>query len=238
MFRSRLDPAITQSTPWPRNATPATSVSAFRITISSYIRSPHHPSMEHWQYYLRGRLLELFGLKPQAIAAYSAAIRAKRDFRRPPNRIAYLLASQERFAEAEPYFEAVLRADPGNAVAHFNLGYTHDKRGQYDKAIHEFREATRLHPTIDRAWYGLGLAHAQLGQHREAAMALEQAATLQPMNPHAWYQLGVALHLTGNAERFMQVVMHLLRFDPKMTRRLIVDTGRSDLAHLVQHLVV
>jgi tetratricopeptide (TPR) repeat protein len=194
--------------------------------------------MEHWQYYLRGRLLELFGLKPQAIAAYSAAIRAKRDFLRPPNRIAYLLASQERFAEAEPYFEAVLRADPGNAVAHFNLGYTHDKRGQYDKAIHEFREATRLNPKIDRAWYGQGLAHAKLGQHREAAEALEQAATLQPMNHHAWYQLGMALHTTGNTDRFEQVVMHLLRFDPKMTRRLIQDTGRIDLAHLVQHLVV
>ncbi len=203
--------------------------------------------MEHWRYYLRGRLLELFGLKPQAIAAYSAAMRVKLDFLRPANRIAYLLALQERFADAEPYFQAVLRADPGNAVAHFNLGYTLDKRGHYDKAVREFREATRLNPRstapgtnpkIDRAWYGLGLAHAQLGQHREAAVALEQAATLQPMNPHAWYQLGMALHLTGNAERFMQVVMHLLRFDPKMTRRLIVDTGRSDLAHLVQHLVV
>src|SRR2546426_6536598 len=88
-----------------------------------------------------------------------------------------------------------------------------------------------------RAWYGLGLAHAQLGQHQKAAEALEQAATLQPMNQHAWYQLGMALHTTGNTDRFEQVVMHLLRFDPKMTRRLIVDTGRSDLAHLVRHLV-
>ena len=124
--------------------------------------------MEHWQYYLRGRLLELFGLRPQAIATYSAAMRVKPDFVRPANRIAYLLASQERFADAEPYFQTVLRADPGNAVAHFNLGYTHDKRGQYDKAISEFREAVRLNPNIDRAWYGLGLAHAHLGQHREA----------------------------------------------------------------------
>jgi tetratricopeptide (TPR) repeat protein len=194
--------------------------------------------MEHWQSYLRGRLLELFGQVPQAIAAYREATRAKPDFVRPLNSIAYLLASQERFAEAEPYFAAVLRADPDNAVAHFNLGYTFDKRGQYDKAIQEFREATRLNPKIDRAWYGLGLAHAQLGQHREAAEALEQAATLQPMNHHAWYQLGMALHLTGNTERFEQVVMHLLRFDPKATRRLILDSGRSDLAHLVQHLVV
>lgn len=194
--------------------------------------------MGHWRYYVHGRLLELFALKAQAIAAYREATHAKPDFLRPTNRIAYLLASQERFAEAEPYFQTVLRADPGNAVAHFNLGYTHDKRGQYDKAVHEFREATRLNPKIDRAWYGLGLAHAKLGRHREAAMALEQAATLQPMNQHAWYQLGMALHTTGNTARFEQVVMHLLRFDPKMTRRLILDTGRSDLAHLVQHLVV
>ena len=194
--------------------------------------------MEHWQSYLRGHLLELFGRKLQAIAAYEMSMRAKPDFLRPANRIAYLLAEQERYAEAEPYFQSVLRADPANAVAHFNLGYTHDKRGQFDKAIHEFREATRLNPKIDRAWYGLGLAHAQLGQHREAAEALEQAATLQPMNHHAWYQFGMALHATGNTERFEQVVMHLLRFDPKATRRLIVDTGRSDLAHLVAHLVV
>ena len=59
------------------------------------------------------------------------------------------------------------------------------------------------------------------------------------MSPHAWYQLGMALHVAGNSEeRFLQVVMHLLRFDPKATRRLIQDSGRSDLAHLVAHLVV
>ena len=194
--------------------------------------------MEHWQYYLRGRLLELFGRKAQAIAAYSAATRLKADFVRPTNRIAYLLAEEERFAEAEPYFQSVLRADPGNAVAHFNLGFTFDKRLQFEKAIHAFGEAVRLNPKIDRAWYGLGIAHARLGQHRAAAEALEQAATLQPMNHHAWYQFGMALHATGNRERFEQVVMHLLRFDPRATRRLILDTGRSDLAHLVAHLVV
>src|SRR5260221_8836731 len=114
--------------------------------------------MDHWRYYLRGCLLELFGLKQQAIEAYVTAMQASPGFLRPANRIAYLLASQERFAEAEPYFQAVLRAAPGNAVAHFNLGYSHEQRRQYDKAIHEIREATRLNPKIDRAWYGLGLA--------------------------------------------------------------------------------
>ena len=44
--------------------------------------------MDHWRYYLHGRLLELFGLKPQAIAAYREATRAKPDFLRPTNRVA------------------------------------------------------------------------------------------------------------------------------------------------------
>ena len=56
--------------------------------------------MDHWRYYLRGRVLELFGFKPEAIAAYTAAVQAAPGFLRPTNRIAYLLASQERFTEA------------------------------------------------------------------------------------------------------------------------------------------
>jgi tetratricopeptide (TPR) repeat protein len=194
--------------------------------------------MEHWRYYLMGRLLEALGRAQESISTYRAALRVKSDFHRCSNRIAYILAGLERYAEAEPYFREVLGADPGNASAHFNLGYTYDKRGQFENAVESFREATRLNPKFDRAWYGLGLAQAALGKHEEAAKALHQAATLQPMNPHAWYQLGMAYHTVHNREKVNEVVMHLLRFDPKMTRRLILDAGRSDLAHLVKDLAV
>jgi tetratricopeptide (TPR) repeat protein len=194
--------------------------------------------MDHWRYYLQGRVLELFGRKPQAIDAYGEAARAQAGFLQPVNRAAYLLASLNRFAEAEPHFRKVLMAEPENAVAHFNLGYTLDNLGRHEQAVVEFTEAARLRPGLDRAWYGLGLAQAALGRHPEAAAALEEAAKLQPMNPHAWYQLGMALHVCGRTERFDQVALHLLRFDPRMTRRMIVDSGRSDLAHLVKDLVV
>jgi tetratricopeptide (TPR) repeat protein len=194
--------------------------------------------MEHWRSYMAGRLLELFNRREGAIDAYRTALKQKADFHRAANRLAYMLASLQRYAEAEPYFQAVLRADPGNAAAHFNLGYTFDQRGEHEKAIAAFKEAVRLNPKIDRAWYGMGLSHAALGQHEEAAQALREAATLQPMNPHAWYQLGMAYHTLRKPEKMDEVVMHLLRFDPRMTRRLILDSQRSDLAHLVKDLVV
>ena len=100
--------------------------------------------MEHWRYYLLGWLLELLGRRESALAEYRTALRIKPDFHRCANRLAYTLGSLERYAEAEPYFLSVLGAEPGNAAAHFNLGFTQDKRGQYAQAVTSFRKATRL----------------------------------------------------------------------------------------------
>jgi tetratricopeptide (TPR) repeat protein len=194
--------------------------------------------MEHWRYYLRGRLLEMLGSKPQAIATYDAAWRAKPDFLRPANRIAYLLAQMDRYKDAEGWFQRVLAAEPNNAVAHFNLGFTREKLGAHEQAIASFREAVRLSPKIDRAWYGMGMCLAHLGRHEEAAAALEHAAELQPMNPHAWYALGMAQHASHRPDRVKQIAMHLARFDPRMARRLIQESERADLAYLVRDLVV
>ena len=150
-----------------------------------------------------------------------------------------MLASLERYAEAESYFAAVLRAEPGNAAAHFNLGYTYDKRGLYAKAIAAFGEATRLNPKIDRAWYGMGLAHAQLGQHEEAARGAARGRHAAADEPARLVPAGHGATIRcATPKRWTKWSMHLLRFDPRMTRRLILDAGRSDLAHLVKDLVV
>ena len=71
----------------------------------------------------------------------------------------------------------------------------------------------------------MGLAHAALNQHDAAAKAFEQAAELQPMNPHAWYSLGMAHYTMGNKDKLRDVIAHLDRFDPKMTKQLIRETS-------------
>ena len=100
--------------------------------------------MKHWRYYLQGRVLEAFRRREAAIAAYRGALAAESGFSRASNRAAYLLASLERFEEAEGLFRRALETDPDNAVAHFNLGYTLDKRGRHALAVEEFLVATRL----------------------------------------------------------------------------------------------
>lgn len=194
--------------------------------------------MEHWRYYLRGRILEAFGARKAAVAAYLEALDVLPEFARAAGRAAYLLAAQECYGEAETLFRRALQAEPSNPATHFNLGFALDKLGRHEDAVAALREATRLRPGLDRAWYGLGMAQAALGRHAEAAAALHEAATLQPMNPHAWYALGMAHHMLGDDARVKEVAIHLVRFDPRMARRLIRESGTSELEYLVKDLVV
>ena len=195
-------------------------------------------SFDKWRHYCRARWLEIFKRYDDAIGEYQLALRADPGFRKAANALAFRCAQAGRNAEAIRYFEEVLRLTPGDADTLFNLGYVHGKVGDQRKAIETFRATVALNPMHDRAWYGMGLAHAALGEHRDAMEALERAAKMQPMGSPLWYQLGMAAHHAHEPERVRAVIRHLNRFDPRAARRLILETGTTDLAHLVKDLVV
>ena len=191
-----------------------------------------------WQHYLRARLFHMLRREDSALAEYRQTLLAEPDFARALECIAFIHAGRGDFGTAAAHFRDVLRIEPDNAEMRFNLGFACEKHGDVNEAIEAFQAATRLKPKLDRAWYGLGLCMARLGRHAEAAQALHEAATLQPMNPHAWYALGMAHHHLHEPERVKEIILHLHRFDPIMTRHLIQDTERADLAYLVADLAL
>jgi Flp pilus assembly protein TadD len=191
-----------------------------------------------WKHYLRARLLHMLKKDSAALQEYQLTLQAAPDFARAASCIAFIYASHENYSAAAGNFREALRIAPNDAEMYFNLGYSCDKNGEPSAAIDAFKIAVQLNPKLDRAWYGLGMCHAAQGDHRAAAAALHEAATLQPMNPHAWYALGMAHHHLNEPERVKEIILHLHRFDPKMTRHLIQETGRSDLGYLVADLVI
>lgn len=194
--------------------------------------------IEYWRRYLRARAYELLRRPHAALEAYREIAALEPDNPRVLNAMGYRHALRKEWQDAVRCFSAALAASPQDAIAYFNLGYAEESRGEYDAAVSAFRKAVDINPRLDRAWYGLGMCSARLGRHADAAQALTEAATLQPMNGIAWYALGMAHHANHAPEKVTEVVKHLFRFDPVMTRRLIQETGRSDLAHLVQDLRV
>jgi tetratricopeptide (TPR) repeat protein len=191
---------------------------------------------EHWRHYARGWLFHFIGKTAPAYEAYAVAFQLDPQDIQSARHLAAIAAQRLDYPLAERWFLEVVRINPEDADTHYNLGFVREQMKAPRLAIDSFKEAVRLKPTLDRAWYGMGLAHASLGEHSEAATALREAARLQPMNGHAWYQLGMAYHHNGEAERVDKVVNKLLEFDPKITRQLIKDTGRNDLAHLLPEM--
>ena len=191
-----------------------------------------------WRHYACARLLELARQPDAAIREYEAALRADPGFRKAASALAYRHAQAGRDTEALRYLEQVVRLSPRDPDVQFNLGFVYARTGQHRKAIESFRIVTESSPRFDRAWYGMGLSQAALGEHRAAMSALERAAELQPMAGPVWYQFAMACHHAHEPERLRVAIKHLNRFDPKTARRLILETGTTDLAHLVADLEV
>jgi tetratricopeptide (TPR) repeat protein len=193
-------------------------------------------NLDAWRHYLRARLYRILKQPEPAMAELRAALRHDPDFVRAAHMLAYLLGTQGQFDQVLPLLERTVSLRPRDAEAWYNLGFARDRGNDPRRAIDAFHEAVRLSPRLDQAWYGLGRCHAALNQLDDAVRAFEEAARLQPMKGHAWYELGLAHHRRHEADRVRDIAEYLNRFDRHTARRLIHDTGRTDLSHLVSDL--
>ncbi|BAV34487.1 hypothetical protein SCL_2198 [Sulfuricaulis limicola] len=193
-------------------------------------------NMDAWRHYLRARLYRLLKQPERAIAELRAALGLDPSFARAAHALAYLLVGRGDLDRALPLLEQTAALRPRDAGVWYNLGFAHDHNKNPARAIDAFREAVHLSPRFDQAWYGLGRCHAALGQLDDAIKALEEAARLQPTKGHAWYELALVHHRRHESDRVRDIAEHLNRYDRHAARKLILDTQRTDLAHLVSDL--
>lgn len=98
------------------------------------------------------------------------------------------LMDRGEFRKAIPYLQKIVAKDCENSSgicddARFVLAYCYGKKGNFKKAIAEFRQLLEKYPDYqksDRALYCLGLSYLNLGSYEEGIEALEAIATKYP----------------------------------------------------------
>ncbi len=92
--------------------------------------------------------------------------------------------------------QAVLKSDPDNGIAHYQLGLAYDQLGNITRAESEWRDAVRVRPDIVEAHRAL----AGVAIHKRDAAGLDQEAdqiiNLQPGSPD-----GYLLHAIADIDR-------------------------------------
>ena len=95
-------------------------------------------------------------------------------------------------SDAVNTLQAVLKNDPDNAVAHYQLGLAFDQLGNTNRAEAEWRDAVRLRPDIVEAYRALAGVAIHRGDPGELAKDADQIIALQPASPDGYLLRAVA----------------------------------------------
>jgi tetratricopeptide (TPR) repeat protein len=101
------------------------------------------------------------------------------------------------FESAERLYRKVMRIDPSDPTARFNLGNLLRKTGRKIEAEAAYRTAVKADPRFAEAWYNLADLLDDQNQPENAAACLERALETDPAYADALFNLGLLLQRLG-----------------------------------------
>ena len=129
-----------------------------------------------------------------------------------------------------------IRADPDDAQFYYHRGVSYLGLGQYNVAIENYDEATRLNPQFALAYGAKGAAYTSLGQYEKAIDELSQAILLDLQNGQYYGERSSAYRVLGQHDLAIQDSDEAIRLEPRdyikyNNRGLIYgDIGQYDKA--------
>lgn len=101
------------------------------------------------------------------------------------------------YRDALTYWEAAVRALPGSARAHYNLGVAHLEQRRYAEAELHLQQAVAIRPTHALAHFNLGLVRVATDRLAAARDSFETAVRLAPHRAEFRYNLAKTLAREG-----------------------------------------
>lgn len=117
-------------------------------------------------------------------------------------------------ADAAKEFKTVLKNDPLNAMAHFDLGVSYYKLGELDNAVKELQSALAISPHYTRAENLLGTIWLQQGNYEKAKESFRHVLTIDADDYMANYDLGALAVLTRQWKQAYQHLLVAVRVEP------------------------
>jgi superkiller protein 3 len=135
---------------------------------------------------------------------------------------------EEDAPEARNLLARALKADPGNANAHLNLGLLLKKDSDYKAAVSELREAARLNPKLLEAHRQLIPMLASQGKWEEVVEQCRKMLERYPDDAGARYTLGQALIREHKADEGKAELEHAQELRKRQQQQQQADKSREE----------
>ena len=128
----------------------------------------------------RANALWILGRREEAMTAFEASLASRPDFEVTLHAAGTMALELNRTDQARSYFERAVRRNPWRSHYHHGLAVTSFRRGQWEQAAAECRQALRLEPTADGSRSLLIQCYLWDGRKRQAQAEYEILRQLTP----------------------------------------------------------
>jgi tetratricopeptide (TPR) repeat protein len=120
----------------------------------------------------------------------------------------------EDYPDAIRRHRQVLQHDPGNALAHYHLGFAYGASGDHRQELDQYEKAIGLGLDDWQLFLNLGLLYAQDGRVDSAVDVIRLATLLGPYRPETHFNLALLDERLGLYPPAEQEMLLSLRLDP------------------------
>jgi len=128
------------------------------------------------------------------------------------------LIDQGKFEEAKDVLEDILKEDPRNVDALYNLGMCFTDLGEPEKAIKTLKQCIKYKPDYSNAYVALGYAYTRMGDFENGKKYFFDALKIDPKNSFALRNLGALFGKIGEIEKslyYLEKAYEINSEDPK-----------------------
>ncbi len=155
---------------------------------------------EAYTFYLDGIGFEKDGSWVSASQAYRKAVEIYHNYPDALYGLGRMALRLGRLDEAEDVLREALTLKPELHRAHAELGSVHYRRGDYNKAALEYKDALKHDADDAVARYNLGNAYRNLDKPKDAVKEYEKVLALDPNYVDCYYNMALAYEDMGKIE--------------------------------------